>query len=162
MIQSRLEDICELENIKFDKTALEKLSEISNGDMRMAINMLQLAYNKFNIINEKSITEICELPSSIVIKEILLDATSNKLKSAIEKIYKLRAAGYSVSDILDTIFITLKATNFNLFDDNLRFQVIYVLSSYLYTISKNSDTDLQLTSFLIDVSKIKKKLKILN
>lgn len=162
MIESRLEDICELENINFDKSALEKLSEIANGDMRMAINMLQLAYNKFNIVSEKSVSEICEMPSSIIIKEILSDATSNNLKNAIDKIYKLRGVGYSVSDILDTIFITLKATNFNLFDDNLRFQVIYILSSYLYTISKNSETDLQLTSFLIDISKINKKLNLLN
>lgn len=162
MIVSRLEDICEIEKIKYEKSALHKLSEISNGDMRMAINMLQLAYNKFQTINENSVTEICQLPSSVTIKEILLDATSNKLKSALDKIYKLRNIGYSVSDILNTIFITLKALQFDLFDDNLRFQVIYILSSYLYVISKNSDTDLQLTNFLIEISKINKKLNILN
>jgi DNA polymerase III delta prime subunit len=127
----------------------------------MAINMLQLCYNRFNIINDDSITQICELPSNVIIKEILVDATTNKLKSAIDKIYKLRNQGYSVSDILNTIFITLKSTQFNLFDDNLRFQIIYILSSYLYVISKNTDTDLQLTSFMIDISKINKKLNLL-
>lgn len=162
MIVSRLEDICEIEKIKYDKNSLQKLSDICNGDMRMAINMLQLCYNRFNIINDDSITQICELPSNVIIKEILVDATTNKLKSAIDKIYKLRNQGYSVSDILNTIFVTLKSTQFNLFDDNLRFQIMYILSSYLYVISKNNDTDLQLTSFMIDISKINKKLNLLS
>jgi replication factor C subunit 2/4 len=157
MIASRLEDICKIENIKYDKNSLLKLSEISNGDMRSAINILQLAFNKFNSVNEKAISEICELPSNVVISKILVDATSNKIKNALDKVYKLRNNGYSVSDILNSVFITLKATTFTLFDENLKFQIIYVLSSYLYMISKNTDSDLQLTAFILEISKINKK-----
>jgi len=45
-ILERLKEICKKEKIAYDKNALDALVSISNGDMRVAINMLQLIGNK--------------------------------------------------------------------------------------------------------------------
>ena len=45
LIISRLIDICNIEHVTYDKKALFQISELSNGDMRNAINNLQIIFN---------------------------------------------------------------------------------------------------------------------
>ena len=45
---------------------------MSNGDMRLAINMLQLTCDKFNKVTVDNVIAACDKPSPMIIKEILL------------------------------------------------------------------------------------------
>ena len=72
IICENLEKICNKENIKFKIKSLKIISDLSNGDMRKAINLLQSVYLKDKTLKQKSIYETAGIPSDTTIKKLLL------------------------------------------------------------------------------------------
>ena len=152
---SKLKDICITENVKYKTEALENIAIMSNGDMRLAINMLQLTCDKFNKVTVDNVNTACDKPSPMIIKEILLDCLNNKLIEAINKTYELKQNGFSGIDIISNAFYVLKLNISNDISDDIKIKLLYVISEHLVDISKTIDTDVQLTGFLVALTDIK-------
>ena len=152
---NKLSDICYKEKIKYDNDGLEEIIINSNGDMRMGINLLQLTNDKFSEITIESVIKTCDKPSPLIIKQILLDCKNNKLKEAIVNTYKLKEKGFTGVDIINNSFNVLKSNICSDIPENIKIKLLYVISNHMYEISKTIDTDIQLTSFLVDLSNIK-------
>ena len=60
LTSERLVEIANMERLKYDIKALNQISELSHGDMRSAINMLQLVFNKHGSIKTDFISGLCD------------------------------------------------------------------------------------------------------
>ena len=57
--------------------------------------------------------------------------------------------------IINNSFNVLKSNICSDIPENIKIKLLYVISIHMYEISKTIDTDIQLTSFLVDLSNIK-------
>lgn len=151
---NKLQDICIKENIKYKKDGLENIAVMSNGDMRLAISMLQLTCDKFSKINVSNVISACDKLSPVLIKEILLDCINNRLIEAIIKTYDLKQKGFSGVDIINSSFNILKLNICEDINEDIKIKLLYIISRHMADISRTLDTDVQLTSFLIDINNI--------
>ena len=159
LISQRLNDICMGENISIDKKALKKISELSRGDLRSAINMLQLIKNKnCNIKNNTEfnlkldhVNELCDLPQQVVIKKLFTEIKNKNMKNSILIIDELKQYGYSGSDITLGMIHTLKSEIFDDVSEKDKIIMFKIISHSIYRISKHTDSTLQLYSCIADM-----------
>ena len=157
----QLEKIALTENLVYEKKSLNVLSNISKGDMRKAINMMQSASI---LIKDKIVldTNMCfnisgyPLPEEIEeICNILLDDKVN-LENSIKKIHKIVLEnGYSISIILKEIVDVLvkKVIIDNILAEKYAF-IFSELSNLESKVSKSTFGDIYL-SMLISIFKQK-------
>ncbi len=153
-IAKRLKEICNLEKVKSNKTALEDIAILSNGDLRSAINLLQLTNDRFGKITEDNVSITCDKPSAVLIKNIIVDCINKNLSDAIVGTYNLKNKGFTGVDIIYNSFNVLKLNICNDISEANKIKILTIISEYMYSISKSMDTDIQLTSFLIDLNQI--------
>lgn len=153
-IFTRLEELCIIEKLKYEKLAIEQIAEMSRGDMRGSINILQLVHNKHNAIKLEYIKDICDIPQSIIIKNIFNYCISSQLNLAIKLMLQLKNEGYSGSDITLSMIYTLKSELCNDIPESLKIKMLYKICNSTYYISKTIDTNLQLMSCLAELSLI--------
>jgi replication factor C subunit 2/4 len=154
-IIKRLGYICKIEQVPYKKDALEEIANFANGDMRMAVNILQLTYDKFESITSINVSAACDKPPPFLIKEIIMDCIENRLLDAINKAFKLKSNGFTCADIINNAFGTIKLNICSNINEELKMQILFVISSYMFMISRTIDTDVQLTAFLIELCQIK-------
>ncbi|MBI4177238.1 MAG: replication factor C small subunit [Candidatus Aenigmarchaeota archaeon] len=100
-VEKRLSRIAEAEKIKISKGALKSAAEISEGDMRKAVNILQAAATTKDEISEDDIFEIASRAKPKEIGEMLAKAVNGDFKSARESLKKLAIdQGLSGKDII--------------------------------------------------------------
>ena len=140
----RLEKICELENIIMDKKGLDVIADIADGDLRSAINSLQLVYRSCNTISVENIYKVCSKPQPKIIKSIIEDCIKKDFIEAKNKIFDLKKVGYSESDIILGIIHLLKIDT--TIKEEIRISYLEKVCYYAYVISKGLATDIQLIS----------------
>lgn len=151
----RLTDICKLENVKYKKNGIDEIAIISNGDLRSGINLLQLTHDKYDIVNLDNVSKACDKPSAVLIKNIIVDCINKKLKDAIKNAFMLKSNGFTGVDIIYNSFNVMKLHICNDIPEDMKIKVLSVISDYMFSISKSMDTDIQLSSFLIELCQIK-------
>jgi replication factor C subunit 2/4 len=152
-VSNRLETILKLEKVKYQKKALDEVGLLSGGDMRLAINLLQLVSDRFKNVTIDNIEILCETPPHNVIHDIL-ELIKKDIKKALKRTFELKESGYSINDIFIGFFNYFKSPN-NMSDDSYKMNIILIISEYMYNVLKYSDTDINLTSFILDISQIK-------
>jgi replication factor C subunit 2/4 len=152
-IIKKLKDICEKEKITFEKTALLQIAKLSQGDMRMAINMLQLLYVKNDCIKNSHVNLICTIPQPVVIKEIFDLCINKDIREAIKKTLELKDSGYSGTDIVLGMIQTIKSDLCLEMSQDIKINFLDKICNATYCISKSVDSDLQLVSCISELSK---------
>lgn len=112
MILQRLMDICTAEGVEYHQDGLGALLFTAEGDLRNALNNLQATYSGFGYVNDKNVFKVCDQPHPAAIKLILKSCQEGKINQAEEELIALWKTGYSVLDIIGTIFRVCK--NFDL------------------------------------------------
>jgi len=133
-----LEKIVNNENIIIDKKSKEYLIMISNGSIRVLINLLEKIYILGEPINIELCKKIC-FNISFNEFEMYLKCIQNKdLQGAIVIMYSIYDYGYSVIDILDYFFTFVKFTD--MIDEETKYKIIPLLCKYI-TIFHNIHED---------------------
>jgi replication factor C subunit 2/4 len=161
IILKQLTNICELEglikskkNNKKIKKGLTAITKISNGDMRHAINILQLTHNRFKSITEDNVYEIYDRPHPQKSKDIIMLCYNNDLSSALQKIIEMRKSGYSGTDIALGLTMALRLDICDI-PENIKIDFWKCISYSLYNISKGLDASLlQISACIADMCKI--------
>ena len=155
-IKNRLKYICENEKIKFNTKGINALILTSEGDMRKAINNLQLTFNSFDKVNESNVFEICNKPNPIIITNIFKYCIKNNIKKALECLDNLWNLGYSNSDISLGMLNTLKLLDDNslIIDKEIKIIFFDIVCKTNLIISKGIDSKLQLTSCISLLSSV--------
>ena len=150
-IKKRLEFICKKENIEYTKDGIDTLIVISQGDMRQAINSLQLTYDGFKKINNKNIYKLCDKPHPLTISNIFTACYKNDIKNALIELQSLWEKGYSGSDISLSMLNVLRSYNYNYIPENIKILYSDIISRTCMIISKGIDTKLQLTGCIAEM-----------
>lgn len=102
----RLKEISFDKQLSIDDNIYQTIAIISNGDLKQAINCLQVISNSPN----KKITNfyhIFNIPSIDTINQLICHCLSHRSKEAFQVIYQLLDSGYNVTDIFDIIIKVL-------------------------------------------------------
>ena len=156
-IIKKLKNILTIQKITYDKIALDRIAELSNGDMRLAITNLQLVYNKNNNITLENVNELCDLPQQVVIKELFVNLIKYDLSNSLFILQSIKLKGYSNSDILLSMIYTLKSNICNDISEHIKICIYDCVAMATYRISKGIDSSLQMTSCLVDIVKMLKE-----
>jgi len=102
--KSRLLHICEQENVRLGPGAIDRLVDLSKGDMRCAVTMLQTAVTFYDQVDDEALVEVaCSVPERVV--DNLLQCTRTA-KSADEMVLLVRGFlldGYGSQQVLDRL-----------------------------------------------------------
>jgi replication factor C subunit 2/4 len=141
---NRLKYICNNEKIEYTDNSLLYVFDVAQKDIRQAINILELTYISNKEVSIENINNICDIPSKKIL-ENLLTGIKNKDPSTIAIIInKFKNQGYYSLDVLLHFIQFIK--NKELEKEDLRIELINILSNYSYIMSKSSANYLILTS----------------
>jgi replication factor C subunit 2/4 len=146
----KLEDICEKESFNLDKNILRKINDISKGDTRKSIIILQnLKYiydYKNGNINKNDIYNITGYISEKLIKKVFQKCIDKNSK--LEDIFKivdfLKLKGYPVNSILfnlNKVILDSKEL-----DDDKKSKIFYNMSLIEKKLNDGADEYIQLTN----------------
>lgn len=138
--------ICTSENIKYAINGLEKISDISEGDMRQAINNLQNTYYCFKQVNLENVIEICDISYYSDLEEVIELCKNNKILIACNIIKKIYHSGYSCEDIINILFEILKKNK--TLDEELKINYIKEISLSGLNLNEGNSGILQLYGIL--------------
>lgn len=164
IVRARLREICVLEKVITDdmkkshvkaiEGGIDAIAQITNGDMRFAINILQLTHNRFNDISAEKVFEIHDKPHPEKSKEIIKFCVAGDLGKAIEKILDMRRRGYSGTDIALGLRFALRLDICADIPEDVKIEFWKCISYSSYNISKGLDASvLQITSCVADMCK---------
>lgn len=146
-------EIAKKENIKIDDKAVEKLFEISEGDCRRIINVLQSIASVKKDITEESIYEIVSMTKPSDIKLILEAAISGNFMKSREKLLEtMLKQSLSGLDIIKGI--QKEIWNLSI-DDKLKIKVIERCGDIEFRLVEGSDEFIQLESLLASLALLK-------
>lgn len=161
IIFDRLKLICEFEKIITDQTkkselkkiseGLEAICQITDGDMRNAINILQLTYNRFDIINQENVYEIYDKPHPEKSYELIDLCIKNDIGGALNKVKDMKNLGYSGIDIALGLVLALRMKICDDIPEEIKIRFIQKISYTMYNISKGADTFLQMSACICDL-----------
>lgn len=97
-----LKKICTAENLKYEESGLITLASNAGGDMRKAINNMQLTSRRTSVIDSDSVLEICQIPDPRIIEKIINACINADLSNACKMAEDLLCAGYCYQDILNS------------------------------------------------------------
>ena len=172
IVKSRLREICVFEKIITDDMDMKKIKEIekgldiivqiTNGDMRFAINILQLTYNRYSDISAEKVFEIHDKPHPEKSKEIIKYCIEGDLGNAIDRILDMRRRGYSGTDIALGLRFTLRLDICSDIPEDIKIELWKCTSYSSYNISKGLDASvLQISSCVADMYMAVKAVKAL-
>lgn len=151
-ITKHLEKICQAEKVQYQAAGLDAICYISDGDMRKAINNLQLTACSFQKITKQNVLGICKMPDPEEIRTILSLCQKRKLEKAIDKLYHIINQGYCYSDIITSFIYVLSSdnnpTNLVLIDQISKTKIIF---------SSGLKSELQLVAMICRIISIQKK-----
>lgn len=142
-VSKRLHFICSHENIKFSSKGIDALVKISQGDLRSAINNLQLVFNGFELVNSKNVYKLCDKPNPLIIKKIFIACFNNNIFTALSLLNNLRNNGYSSSDIIISMKNFFKFNTIDSIPYSIIIQYLSEISKTAITISQGIDSRLQ-------------------
>ncbi|CDI82839.1 replication factor C small subunit, putative [Eimeria acervulina] len=86
----RLKMICKAENLNVDEAALVRLMNLTSGDLRRAVNLLQSAAGIHQKITEDAILEVAVHPPSYVVQSVL-NACATSPEAMVAEVVKSNA-----------------------------------------------------------------------
>lgn len=147
VIIDKLEYICEKEGIKINKESLNIISNLSGGDFRKSINLLQSVYMKDKTIKIKSIYETSGVPQEKDIKKLIKIVKSKlDLENKISKAKFILNDGFSLSIILNKTFKYIYQNK--LYNQKNLPKLISELSNIENNVAKSTSSDIYFNVFI--------------
>lgn len=145
---NRIKYICSQEQIEYDEDALMYLFELCQKDLRKTLNMLELVYMAEKKITIENILKISDIPSQDVLKLLLKSILEKNIVELCTIINNFKIQGYYTLDVL-LHFIQYIENNNNITED-IKINLINILSKKSYMMSKTTTCYLQLTGALLN------------
>jgi replication factor C subunit 2/4 len=141
----RLKIICDIEKVEYEEESLQAIAFISQGDIRAAVNNLQLVYNGYGQLTVDYVYTVCGKPQPVIIKKIFSHCHNKNFAEALKITMSLKEKGFSESDIVLTMLNVLKLPDLGI-DEATKIKFMNTISNSAYIISKGIDNPVQLTA----------------
>lgn len=143
-MKNRLKYICKEEKLYYSKDGLEALIMTTEGDMRKAINNLQLISNGIGSVTVKSVYDLCDTPNMIEIKNIINHCGSGNVVKALKSVQNMYDKGYSTLDISLGLFSCIKIGEQLDISNDLQYLYADFISKTCMVVSEGITTELQI------------------
>jgi replication factor C subunit 2/4 len=143
-LYTKIESICNTENIPYDSLGINTLLFVSDQDIRQSINNLECIYYSFGKLNEEIVYKLIDKPKPFYISEILnccYDSNYDKIINIITSLYN---KGYTPNDILLTFMKYLFEDSNNSLKEETRLKIYEIISLSYIRVNGGIDTFLQL------------------
>jgi DNA polymerase III delta prime subunit len=147
-IINHINKICKNEEILCSNDVIERICDISQWDLRLAINTLHVLSINNNKITIDNINNICDVPNQILIQNLLLNCVNKKYKDALKIGISLHEGGYDSSTILSIMFDCLKSFLPQIQNEN-KMKMLKIIGKMRYNICRKNDSILQLELCII-------------
>jgi replication factor C small subunit len=157
LMAERLKHIAEREGITIKEDAIDVIYELSEGDMRKAINLLQVAATTSKVVDGNAVAAAAAAvrPSDIV--ELFNLAFSGDYLKAREKLRELMyIKGIAGVDIIKAFQRELIRMSL---DDEIKAEIAELLADVDYRLTQGADEEIQLAFLLARLGAIGKKAK---
>ncbi|WP_052886328.1 replication factor C small subunit [Thermoproteus uzoniensis] len=157
LMAKRLAYIAKQEGITVTEDGIDAIYEISQGDMRRAINLLQMAAAASRSVDKESVAAVASAARPSEILDVFNTALSGDVEKAREKLRDLMyMKGIAGVDFLRALQRELPRIQL---DDETKVAVAELLSDVDYRLAEGSDEELQLTYMLVKLAAIGSKGK---
>jgi replication factor C small subunit len=158
-VVKRLMYICEQEKVVCREKALDATYEISEGDMRRAINILQAAA-ALGEVNEDAVYKVVGLAHPREIREMLQLALSGNFVEARRKLRELMINyGLSGVDIIKQIHREIFSPEVKV-PDELKIMIADYAGEIQFRLVEGADDEIQLNAFLARLALLGRKVKV--
>ncbi|MEM0015680.1 MAG: replication factor C small subunit [Saccharolobus sp.] len=150
-VVSRLAYIAKNENVEYDQKALEAIYDITLGDMRKSINILQAA-SAYGKVTVEAVYKVLGLAQPKEVREMLNLALQGKFMQAREKLRSLLITyGLSGEDIIKQLHRELTSADLQI-SDELRVLLLDYLGEVEFRIMEGADDEIQLSGLLAKIA----------
>lgn len=157
-VVGRLSYICQAEKAKCDPRALETIYEISEGDMRRAINILQTAAS-LGEVTEEAVYKVVGLARPAEVREMINLALAGNFTEARNKLRVLMVQyGLSGIDIVKQMHREIFSQEIKL-SDEARIIIADMIGEIQFRLTEGGDDEIQLNALLARISLLGKKYK---
>ncbi len=157
-VVNRLKWIAEQENVAYDIEALEVIYEVSEGDMRRAINILQAA-SALGKVTVEAVYKVIGLAHPREIREMINLALEGRFTEARDKLRQLMVEyGLSGIDIIKQVHREIFGSEIKL-PEQLRVLIADYAGEIQFRLVEGADDEIQLNAFLARLALIGKKVK---
>jgi len=154
-MEKRLNSIAKKEKIKIDKDALKAISELSEGDMRKAINILQAAATNTKNINKKIIYDVTAQAEPKEVKKMMELALNKKFLDAREVLKELLLKrGIAGQDIIKQISSQIYDLRVS---EEVKINLIEKVGDFEHRLNQGGNEQIQLESLLAQFATIRVK-----
>ncbi len=154
---SRLKWIAENENVEYEENALEAIYEISEGDMRRAINLFQAA-TALGKATIDSVYKVVGLAHPKEIRDMIKLALRGEFAQARDKLRKLMITyGLSGVDVIKQIHTEIFKTDLNV-PEEMKVMIADYTGEIQFRLVEGADDEIQLNAFLAWLVLLGKKM----
>ncbi len=157
----RLKYIAEKEGVKITEDAFEALWEISQGDLRKAINTLQAAASMGGVVTADIIYELAGKIRHVELEELVKKAVTGDFFGAREVLRKLMLEkGASGLDILRLLMeeIIVKGKDLGIgLNDEIKAEIAELAGEVDFRLTEGADEDIQMNAFIAKLAAIGRK-----
>ncbi len=158
-IVSRLKWIADQENVEYDINALETIYEISEGDMRRAINILQAAA-ALGKVTVESVYKVVGLAHPREVREMIKLALDGRFEEARAKLRDLMINyGLSGLDIIKQIHREIFSGEIKL-PEEYKVMIADYAGEIQFRLVEGADDEIQLNAFLARLAYVGRKFKV--
>ncbi len=155
---ARLKWICEQENCQYTEEGLETIYEISEGDMRRAINVLQAAA-AIGKVTPETVYKVVGLAHPQEVREMIKLALDGRFMEARNKLRQLMINyGLSGTDVIKQIHREIFSTELKLPED-VRVMIADYAGEIQFRLVEGADDEIQLNAFLAWLTLLGRKIK---
>ncbi len=157
-VVSRLKWIADQENVEYDLDALEAIYDLSEGDMRKAINILQAAA-ALGKVTVEAVYKVVGLAHPREIKQMINLALAGNFTEAREKLRELMINyGLSGVDVIKQVHREIFSQDIKI-PEEYRILIADLAGEIQFRLVEGADDEIQLNAFLARLAFIGKKLK---
>ncbi len=158
-VVERLMYICKNEKVQCDKEALEEIYELSEGDMRRAINILQAAA-ALGKVTKESVYKAIGYASPSEIEEILYTALKGDFTKASSKLRKVMIEyGLSGLDVIKSMARALNSKSFSDLPEELKVLLMDYIGEVQFRLTEGADDEIQLQALLARLALLGKRFR---
>ena len=155
---SRLKWICEQEQCKYTPEGLETIYEVSEGDMRRAINILQAAA-AIGTVTPEVVYKVVGLAHPKEVREVITLALEGDFMRARDKLRTLMINyGLSGTDIIKQIHREIFSNEMKI-PDEMRVIIADYTGEIQYRLVEGADDEIQLNAFLAWLTLLGQKMR---
>ncbi|KAF9163985.1 hypothetical protein DFQ27_004233 [Actinomortierella ambigua] len=145
-VADRLKYIIESENVNITEDGMKALLQLSRGDMRRALNILQACHAGYDVVNEDAVYNCTGNPHPADIEKIVSSMLSEDFTTSYSNISKLKTeTGMALQDILTEVYNYIELVEM---PSAARVYILDKLAEVEYKLSTGSSERIQLTSLI--------------